>query len=141
GRVDVVGRPTVARSDLLSRLGLRAGAPYLREELDARIERYVEERRAAGFYEAKVVPTVALSDGDRMADVTLTIAPGPRVRVVFTGDPLPADRREELVPVRREGSVDEDLLEDSTNRIEEFLRNDGYRNASAPHTRVETSDE
>ena len=41
------------------------------------------------------------------------------------------------MPVEREGSVDEDLLEDSTNRIEEFLRAQGYRDAAAPHTREE----
>ena len=64
--------------------------------------------------------------------------PGPHVRVVFTGDPLPSDRRAELVPVEREGSVDEDLLEDSSNRIEEYLRGQGYRDATAPHTREET---
>src|SRR5262249_35321926 len=61
--------------------------------------------------------------------------PGPLVRVVFAGDPLPADKRDELVPVAREGSVDEDLLEDSSNRIEEYLRGLGYRDAKAPYTR------
>ena len=66
---------------------------------------------------------------DRVANLTLTVQPGPRVRVVFTGDPLPSDRRAELVPVEREGSVDEDLLEDSSNRIEEYLRAQGYRDA------------
>ena len=60
------------------------------------------------------------------------------MRVVFTGDPLPSDRRDELVPVEREGSVDEDLLEDSSNRIEEYLRAQGYRDAAAPHTREES---
>ena len=64
------------------------------------------------------------------------MAPGPHVRVVFTGDPLPSDRRTELVPVEREGSVDEDLLEDSSNRIEEYLRGQGYRDARAPHARA-----
>jgi outer membrane protein insertion porin family len=63
------------------------------------------------------------------------------VRVEFLGDGLPADRRAELVPVMREGSVDEDLLEDSSNRIEEYLKAQGYRDATAPHTRRETDDE
>ena len=38
--------------------------------------------------------------------------------------------------MEREGSVDEDLLEDSSNRIEEYLRGQGYRDAAAPHTRA-----
>ena len=51
--------------------------------------------------------------------------PGPKVRVVFPGDPLPADRRDELVPIAREGSADEDLLEDSAQRIDEYSAGSG----------------
>src|SRR5205814_5810099 len=91
------------------------------------------------YYEATMLPIVRFADGDRVADLTLTVSPGPHARVVFAGEPLPADRRAELVPVEREGSVDEDLLEDSSNRIEEYLRAQGYRDAAAPHTR-ETKD-
>jgi len=61
------------------------------------------------------------------------------MRVVFRGDQLPADRRAELVPIEREGSTDEDLLEDSSNRIEDFLRGQGYRDAAAPHAREESN--
>ena len=80
-------------------------------------------------------------DDDRTVNLTFTIVPGPHVRVVFNGDPLPADRREEFVPVAREGSADEDLLEDSSIRIEEYLRAQGYRDASAPHARQDAGDE
>jgi outer membrane protein insertion porin family len=139
GQVEIVGVPTVSRSELVNRLGVAAGAAYQRDALNARIERYVEERRSRGYYEARISPSVRVSDDGTVADLTLNVAPGPHVRVVFAGDPLPADRRAELVPVEREGSVDEDLLEDSSNRIEEFLKAQGYRDATAPHRR-ETRD-
>ena len=135
GSVEIVGTPGVPRDEFLRRLGLADGAPFEPEELNARIERYVEERRSRGYYESKVTPSVSFADGDRTARLTLTASPGPHVRVVFAGDPLPGDVRADLVPVEREGSVDEDLLEDSTNRIEDYLRNLGYREARAPHTR------
>jgi outer membrane protein insertion porin family len=141
GAVEIVGRPSVTREELLGRLGLAPGAPYQREALDARIEKYVEERRRRGYYEAKIQPVVRLSDDDRIADLTLTVTPGPHVRVVFTGDPLPSATRAELVPVEREGSVDEDLLEDASHRIEEYWRAQGYRAATAPHTREESNGE
>jgi outer membrane protein assembly complex protein YaeT len=137
GTVKVDGRPSVAEREFLSRLGLKSGAPYRREALNARIEKAIEERRKAGYYEAKISPSVELVDGDRVANITIVVASGPHVRVVFAGDPLPSDRRAELVPVEREGSVDEDLLEDSSNRIEEYLRAQGYREAAAPHSREE----
>jgi outer membrane protein insertion porin family len=134
GAVEVLGPPG-ERVEILNRLGLAPGAPYQREALSARIEHYTEERRKRGYYEAKIVPSVRLGEQDLVADLTLTVTPGPRVRVVFTGDPLPSDQRALLVPVEREGSVDEDLLEDSSNRIEEYLRAQGYRDPAAPHTR------
>jgi len=139
GTVDIVGIPTVSRSELLNRLGVAHGAPYQADALNMRIEKYVEDRRSRGFYEARVSPTVRVSEDGSVVDLTLNVAPGPHVRVVFAGDPLPSDRRAELVPVEREGSVDEDLLEDSSNRIEEFLKAQGYRDATAPHRR-ETKD-
>jgi outer membrane protein insertion porin family len=135
GELHIEGNPVVSPRDFLSRLGLKPGAPYQREALNTRIERAIEERRKAGYYEARIAPVVALTNDDRVANITIAVNPGPLVRVVFAGDPLPPDRRAELVPVEREGSVDEDLLEDSTNRIEEFLRAQGYRDAAAPHAR------
>src|SRR5439155_12246654 len=109
--------------------------------LGARIERYVADRRRAGYYEAALTLTPVLIDSDRTVNLTLSVVPGPHVRLVFTGDPLPAEKRAELVPVEREGSVDEDLLEDSTRRIENYLRDRGYRDAAAPHAREESGGE
>ena len=135
GTIDITGAPGLPRSELLRRINLVQGAPFRRERLASGLERYIQDRRKRGYYEAKITPSIQLADQDRVANVTLAVDPGPHVRVVFTGDPLPGDRRNELVPVEREGSVDEDLLEDSTNRIEDYLRYLGYREAKAPHTR------
>ena len=52
----------------------------------------------------------------------VTIDRGPMVSVAFAGDPLPEADRERLVPVRAEGSADEDLLEDANAAIEEYLQ-------------------
>ena len=135
GTIDITGAPSLPRSELLRRINLVQGAPFRRERLASGLERYIQDRRKRGYYEAKITTSIQLADQDRVANVTLAVDPGPHVRVVFTGDPLPGDRRNELVPVEREGSVDEDLLEDSTNRIEDYLRYLGYREAKAPHTR------
>ena len=95
----------------------------------------------AGTIRRGSTQAVSFADDDRVANLTLTVTPGPHVSVVFTGDPLPGDTRAELVPIEREGSADEDLLEDSSNRIEEYLRAQGYRDARAPHTRQEKDGE
>ena len=63
------------------------------------------------------------------------------VRLVFEGDPLPGGEVDRLVPVRREASVDEDLLEDSQTAIETYLHTQGYRDATAMYTRQESAGE
>ncbi len=56
--------------------------------------------------------------------------------IAFEGDPLSERARRDLVPIEREGSMDEDLLEDSANRIRDYLRGQGYRNADAEYART-----
>ena len=141
GAVEIAGTPSIPPGELLQRVGLGRGVPLQREHLATRLQRYVEERRSRGYYEAKITPRIQLADEDRVANVTLTVEPGPHVRVVFTGDPLSSDRRSQLVPIEREGSVDEDLLEDSSNRIEDYFRSNGYRDAKAPHNREQRDGE
>jgi outer membrane protein insertion porin family len=141
GTLNVTGSPGVPVPDVLKQLGLAPGAPYESGELNARIEKYLSGVRSRGYYEARVMPAVSLADGDRVANLTVAVERGPHVRVVFAGDPLPENRHADLVPVEREASVSEDLLEDSTNRIAEFLRAQGYRDAAAPHTRIEMDGE
>ena len=141
GAVEINGSPGVAQPDFIERLGLRAGAPYDPDTLTTRVERYLADRRQRGYVEARLTTSVRLTDDDRTANLLLNVDQGPRVRVEFRGDPLPSDRRDDLVPVTREGSANEDLLEDASNAIEEYLRGQGYRDATAPHTREQAEGE
>lgn len=141
GEVSIDGDAGMPADELKRRLGLRSGEPYERAAINDRLERYLEERRDKGYYEARVSMTPGVAGDRRTVDVRVTVLQGPLVHVVFTGDAVPSARRDELVPIAREGSVDEDLLEDSTNRIEEFFRNQGYRDAVAPHTREQRNGE
>ena len=62
--------------------------------------------------------------------MAIEIDPGPKVTVRVEGTSIPASRQEDLVPVRREGSIDEDLLEDSKRRIEQYLLGRGISMAN-----------
>ena len=72
--------------------------------------------RAGSTRRAPATEAEITDDG---AIVSVNLTRGPRVVVRFTGDPLPEDERERLVPIRTEGSADEDLLEDSSRAIED----------------------
>ncbi len=135
----VEGNPGIPVPAFEQQLGIAAGDPFVRETINARMERYLADQRRKGYYEARLTVSPRLDEGEQTVTLVFTVQQGPLVRVLFEGDPVPADRRDELVPITTEGSADEDLLEDSTNRIVEFFRAQGYRDAAAPFSR-ETRD-
>ena len=90
--------------------------------------------RGRGYYEARASHGVLFPPDGAVLSVSVTR--GPHVSVAFAGDSLTTSDRERLVPVRAEGSADEDLLEDSARAIEDYLRGRGYREARATYTRT-----
>ncbi len=133
--VSIEGNPLQPRGQLLGRLNVESGTAYDRPDILAGIERVTDDLRERGYYEARLDHRAAFSADGKSVEVTINVDPGPHVEVVFEGDPLPSRERTELVPVRREGSVDEDLLEDSKRAIETYLHNQGYRDAVVEVTR------
>ncbi len=138
--VTVTTTPLVPESEVLRRLNLQSGRAFDRTALDARITEYEEELRGRGYYEATVRQTHEFSGDGAAVEVRVEVEPGPHVRVVFEGDPLEGDA-ERLVPIREERSVDQDLLEDASRRIEDALRRQGFRAAQAPYERRQEGDE
>jgi outer membrane protein assembly factor BamA len=124
--IEIRGDARTSREDLLARLDLAPGRAYERVELQERLADYVERLKDRGYLQATASHSPRLSEDGTTADIAVDVQPGPVVSVAFVGDPLPAARREELAPFEREGSVDEDLLEDSAQRIRDYLRQEGY---------------
>jgi outer membrane protein assembly complex protein YaeT len=135
--VTLRGNLPASEAEILSQLNLRRGDPYDRPTIDRRIDDYEERLRELGYYEAEVDHGALFAEDGATATLNIAIEPGPRVRVVFQGDPLSEDRRESLVPIRAERSVEEDLLEDSSRNIERYLRDEGYREAAVRYERRE----
>jgi outer membrane protein insertion porin family len=138
--VTVTTSPREPESEVLRRLELQTGRPFDLNALEARIADYEENLRGRGYYEARLRQSHDFSADGTGVTVQITVEPGPHVRVVFEGDPLEGNR-EDLVPVREERTVDQDLLEDASLRIAEALRREGYRAAQAPFARRQEGDE
>ncbi len=135
GEAAVTGTPLEPAAELLKKLGLQPGRAFDGPAIRARVAAYEEELRGMGYYNARVRDNAVFAAGGATVTIDLEVAPGPHVRVVFGGDALPESEREALAPIREERSVDQDLLEDMSARIESALRQQGYRAAQAPYTR------
>ena len=137
----LAGRTPEPEAEVFRRLSLRAGGRYDRAALERRLADYAQDLRERGYYEASAEHVIDVRPGGRQINLTLLIDQGPRVSVAFEGDPLTPEAREELVPVVSESAVDRDLLEDSSRRIVEYLRQRGFARATADFTRDETAQE
>ena len=135
--IDVQGSPREPVPQLLSSLNLRVGDEYDGIALDQRLVRYTDELRALGYYEARASQLPRYVDGDAAVNLVLSIDAGPLVEITFQGDALSEGEREQLVPIAREHSVDEDLLEDSKFGIERHFRERGYCIPRADYQRGE----
>jgi len=127
------------QSGLLERPDVRPGQPLDEDVIDRTLRAWEETQQARGYYEARASHGVQIVDDS--AYVTVNLFRGPHVTVTFTGDPLPEAERDRLVPIRAQGTADEDLLEDSSRAIETYLHERGYRDADAAYTRDERDGE
>jgi outer membrane protein insertion porin family len=134
-QVTIDGDIKTSRLEFLRRLGASAGHPYQRVELQQRLSSSVGRLRRRGFYEATATFTPVIAEDEVAVDLTIDVDPGPLVTLRFEGDRIPAERLKQLVPVEREGSVDEDLLEDSEIATRGYLQQQGYWKAEVSRHR------
>jgi outer membrane protein assembly complex protein YaeT len=111
-------------------LGFAEGQPYDRRRVESRLADYVGGLRERGYYEARADHALEeVSPDRRSAVLVVNLDGGPHISIVFEGDPVSQNVRDDLVPIEREGSVDQDLLEDSARRIASYFHAQGYRDA------------
>ncbi len=134
-RVIVRGASATMYPLILARLGLAAGAPYDGVDVDRRLRAYEEQLRRNRYYEASVSHEIEVVAEGARVHLVLNVRQGRRITVVLAGDEVPGADLAALVPIEREGSVDEDLLEDAERRISALLHDRGYRDAVVTHAR------
>ena len=123
-------------AEIPRRLGLADRAVLPQGRRRSKLEQLVADLREQGYYEAR-------ADHQLRPGPTAPPEPGDQRRRRRARSPSSSraircrrSERRDLVPIEREGSVDEDLLEDSANRIREHLRAQGYRDADAEYART-----
>lgn len=137
GRVEIEGTAPPARDAFLRTVHAVPSTPYAPLEIASGLSSYVQKLHRSGRYEATATFRPRPSADGSSVDLTLFLQAGRLVTIEFRGDPLPRERLAELVPLAREGSVDQDLVEDSVQRIKRYLNQQGYWKADATVEREE----
>ena len=135
-RTDVTGTSPLSLETVISRTSTAKGQPFRRQALEAALADLGDELRKQGYYGAvALMPNEPVaSDAEHGLIVALRVDAGPRVTLRWVG-PQPPGNDEDYVPMRRQRSVDEDLLEDSDRRVAAYWKREGYKNVDVSHTR------
>jgi outer membrane protein assembly factor BamA len=138
--VDVRGAANLSPAEVLRRTGVQAGEPFRRRDLESALTALEEDLRERGFYEAQATFQPQVTPDGVVLGIVLDAGPRVELQVQPRGV-VPGGDIDDLIPIQRLGSADQDLLEDSRRRIEDALRAQGYWRASAPFTRELIEDE
>lgn len=132
--VEIRGVQAMSRDDIIERTGTTIGSPFRRRDIESSLIEIEDDLRRRGFYEVQaVLQSARVENGVR---VHIIVDTGPRVQlVVRPAGVIPRTAIDDLIPIERLGSADQDLLEDSRARIEARLKREGFYRASAPFTR------
>jgi outer membrane protein insertion porin family len=137
GNVAIEGAPPEGRPAFLRQIHAVPGTQYEPAAITEALTDYTQKLRKKSHYLASGSYQSRPSPDNSTIDLSVTFQIGPVVTIAFEGDPLPKEKRAELVPVAREASVDEDLIEDSIQRIRTFLNQQGHWKADATASREE----
>ena len=122
--IDITGfDTTVVRPSLT----LQAGAPFTREALGQDTAKIRQALIDQGFLSPVLDETRVERDQERN-QITLTLkgVVGPRVSVVVKDYPLSEKTAREILPVKREGNIDQSAIIEGSRRLRNRLQEDGY---------------
>jgi len=140
-RIVIRGVSATMYPNVLASLGIETGNSYDGFDIDQRLNNYEARLHDNDFYEAHLAHQIDVIEDGQQVHLLLDVQRGRQISVVFSGDPMPTRDFSDLVPIEREGSADEDLLEDSDRRITTFLQDMGYRDATVTHKNEIDGDE
>jgi outer membrane protein assembly complex protein YaeT len=127
--IGIQGVPPHAQQDIRRQIGLKPGDLYDEETLTKRLDAIVKRWKDKRFYQAKLESEESPEPPDHVS-VVIHGEIGPRVIVETTGAELSGKMLNRLVPVEKEASVSEDLIEESRANIEGHFRDRGFLDAS-----------
>jgi outer membrane protein assembly factor BamA len=136
---EVVGESRLSPAEIQRRTLTTPGLPYREREVRDRLLQIRDQLGNQGYYAAETgLLPVRESENGAAVTVTLRVNAGPLVEIGWdrAADPPPGSL-DDLVPARREGSVDPDLIDQGEVNLEVALRRQGYWKADVSYTRVE----
>lgn len=114
---------------LRRQIRLKPGSLYDEQTVKKKLDAILKRWKDKGFYEARLDSEVS-PDPPEHVSIDIQAAIGPRVVIEATGADLSQKTLSRLVPIEKEASDSEDLIEESRANIEAYFRDRGFPDAS-----------
>jgi outer membrane protein insertion porin family len=124
------GEQTFSEAELENAFGVEAGDTFVVERLEAGTENIRSDFAELGFLNTRVDFFESYDEAENVVDLRVVAEPGPFTLVQLRGYEVDDSVLRDLVPVFEEGSVDPDLIEEGRVGLLEYLRREGYFEAS-----------
>lgn len=132
GKIAVEGNdPGMTVEEVRSKGRLKLGSKVTRETTSNALTRLRAQYEKQDRMEATVsLRSETYDKARRQVDYTFRANQGPLVKVVVEGAKLSKRRMKLLIPIYQEGTIDNDLLNEGTYNIKDFLFQEGYFDAT-----------
>jgi outer membrane protein insertion porin family len=111
---------------VLPTLKLQQNAPFTRQALADDVNRIRQAIIAKNFLAPSIETRTIYNQQTNRFDITFSGGVGPRVDVLVRGYELREKRQRELLPVRREGTLDLGAIEEGARRLRNRIQESGY---------------
>ena len=125
--INITGFDAAQLAQVRSTLKLQPNAPFTRTALGEDLGRIRQAIIAQGFLAPQLNEPVVERDAARDAiTINLKGSIGPRVNINIEGYKLSAKTARDVLPVKREGSIDESAIVEGARRLRNRLQEQGY---------------
>jgi outer membrane protein assembly complex protein YaeT len=135
GAITIQNQTQFSDAELRGHLNLKPGTELTTDRLNRVAERTRKWLAGKDYLGARV--TIHRGAYDAQANrvpVDFTLYAGLEVRLVAEGAKVSAGTLRRLVPIHREGTMDEDLLQEGRRSLREWFERDGYFDAQVSYT-------
>ncbi|MEP7270586.1 MAG: POTRA domain-containing protein [Acidobacteriota bacterium] len=123
----IEGAPKIDVETLKTNLKSKPGSSYSRLQLTDDIRQIRDLHLAAGYLDARIGPPDTVYNDERNAiSIRLPIVSGPVFTVRVDGLEIKEKKLREVLPLLREGGVDQTSLEEAARRLRSHLQEEGY---------------
>jgi len=136
--VRITGDVKLDRKELLAHLGSKPGAPFDALRLQNDLQQIREWHLRRGYLAPRISPPrLERVEGENAVAVEIAVESGPLVEVEVEGIPLSREQRQQLLPILRQGGLDEATLEEGRVNLLDHVQRQGYFFAEVKVTRVD----